>query len=80
MRRFEHRTTCAPQVAFCYATGGGVDYLAMIHATDIDHYQRFVDQLLREDLSIERYFTYVVTKTVKSCGALPAELEEVGGG
>ena len=80
MRRFEQRMSGAPQVAFCYATGGGVDYMAMIQAADIDHYQRFVDQLLLEDLGIERYFTYVVTKTVKSGGALPAELDEGGAG
>ncbi|EJL01126.1 MULTISPECIES: Lrp/AsnC family transcriptional regulator [Pseudomonas] len=76
MRRFEQRMASAAQVAFCYATGGGVDYLAMIQAPDIDYYQRFVDQLLLEDLGIERYFTYIVTKTIKTGGALPAELSE----
>jgi len=77
MRRFEERLQQAPEVAFCYATGGGVDYMVMIRARDIDHYQRFIDQLLLEDLGIERYFTYIVTKTVKTdvTGA-PAELDE----
>lgn len=39
----------------------------MLHvvARDIDHYQRFIDALLMEDLGIERYFTYIVTKVVK---------------
>jgi len=74
MRRFEQRMIAAPEVAFCYATGGGADYLAMIQAPDVDAYQRFVDQLLLEDLGIERYFTYIVTKTIKTEGALPAEL------
>ena len=45
----------------------------MIQAPDVDAYQRFVDQLLLEDLGIERYFTYIVTKTIKTAGALPAE-------
>ncbi|MCP1457855.1 MULTISPECIES: Lrp/AsnC family transcriptional regulator [Pseudomonas] len=76
MRRFEQRMIAAPEVAFCYATGGGVDYLAMIQAPDVDAYQRFVDQLLLEDLGIERYFTYIVTKIIKTAGALPAELAE----
>jgi len=26
-----------------------------------------------EDLAIERYFTYIVTKTIKASGALPAQ-------
>ncbi|MNL59955.1 AsnC family protein [compost metagenome] len=76
MRRFEQRMSDAPEVAFCYATGGGVDYMAMIQAPDIDHYQRFIDQLLLDDLGIERYFTYIVTKTIKTGGALPAELSQ----
>ncbi|TLX56344.1 Lrp/AsnC family transcriptional regulator [Stutzerimonas nosocomialis] len=77
MRRFEQRLAEAPEVAFCYATGGGVDYLAMIRARDIDHYQRFIDQLLLEDIGIERYFTYIVTKTVKTDeDLLPAEAYE----
>jgi len=33
---------------------------------DIDHYQRFIDSLLMDEIGIERYFTYIVTKVVKS--------------
>ncbi|NWA02771.1 Lrp/AsnC family transcriptional regulator [Pseudomonas gingeri] len=73
MRRFEQRMGDAGEVQFCYATGGGVDYIAMIQAADIDQYQRFIDQLLLEDLGIERYFTYIVTKTIKTGGALPIQ-------
>ena len=77
MRRFEQRLSEAQEVGFCYATGGGVDYIAMIRARDIDHYQRFIDQLLLEDLGIERYFTYIVTKTIKAHTAgAPAELDD----
>lgn len=73
MRCFEQRMSDAAEVEFCYATGGGVDYIAMIRAPDIDLYQRFIDQLLLEDLGIERYFTYIVTKTIKAGGALPLQ-------
>ena len=49
----------------------------MIRARDIDHYQRFIDQLLLEDLGIERYFTYIVTKTIKAdAPGAPAELDD----
>lgn len=65
MRRFEERVSAADEVSQCYATGGGVDYVLHVTARDIDHYQRFIDALLAEDLGIERYFTYVVTKVVK---------------
>jgi Lrp/AsnC family transcriptional regulator of ectoine degradation len=66
MRRFEERVMEAPEVAQCYATGGGVDYVLHVVARDIDHYQRFIDSLLVDELGIEKYFTYIVTKIVKS--------------
>lgn len=69
MQRFEQRMTDAPEVTFCYATGGGMDYIVMVRSQDIDQYQRFIDRLLAEDLRIERYFTYIVTKTVKEGGS-----------
>ena len=66
MRRFEERVQMAPEVVQCYATGGGVDYVLHMLTRDIDHYQRFIDVLLMDELGIERYFTYVVTKVVKN--------------
>jgi Lrp/AsnC family transcriptional regulator of ectoine degradation len=66
MRRFEDRVLAAPEVVQCYATGGGVDYVLHVVSRDIDHYQRFIDSLLMDEIGIERYFTYIVTKVVKS--------------
>ncbi|WP_434664884.1 Lrp/AsnC family transcriptional regulator [Paraburkholderia sp. A3BS-1L] len=66
MRRFEERVARAPQVVQCHATGGGVDYVMHVMSRDIDHYQRFIDSLLGDELGIEKYFTYIVTKVVKS--------------
>ncbi|MHC9085998.1 Lrp/AsnC family transcriptional regulator [Luteimonas sp. RIT-PG2_3] len=77
MQAFEKRMAEAPEVAFCYATGGGVDYIAMIQSPDIDHYQSFIEQLLHDDLGIERYFTYIVTKAVKQPGHAPADLDRM---
>ncbi|AJP56548.1 AsnC family transcriptional regulator [Pandoraea vervacti] len=65
MQRFESRLREAPEVVQCHATGGGVDYIVHVLARDIDHYQRFIDDLLMADFGIERYFTYIVTKVVK---------------
>lgn len=66
MRRFEERIAAAPEVLQCHATGGGVDYVMHVMSRDIDHYQRFIDSLLTDELGIEKYFTYIVTKVVKS--------------
>ncbi|OLQ90288.1 AsnC family transcriptional regulator [Vibrio panuliri] len=64
-RRFEQLVSNTPLVTECYATGGGVDYLIKFQCKDIDQYQRCIDQWLDSDVGIERYYTYIVTKTVK---------------
>ncbi|MGQ7244484.1 Lrp/AsnC family transcriptional regulator [Salinicola sp. V024] len=66
--RFERMVRETDAVAECVAVGGGVDYLVKIAADSIDAYQRLIDAWLVSDLGIERYFTYIVTKTVKREG------------
>ncbi|WP_137389919.1 Lrp/AsnC family transcriptional regulator [Rhodoligotrophos defluvii] len=71
--RFERTIKEVPEVISCWAVGGGVDYLVKVVARDIDAYQRLVDDLLARDIGIDRYFTYIVTKTVKDDPVLPLE-------
>ncbi|MDN3524088.1 Lrp/AsnC family transcriptional regulator [Halomonas sabkhae] len=63
--RFEALVHDTPEVTECVAVGGGLDYLVKIEAASIDTYQRLIDDWLTSDVGIERYFTYIVTKTVK---------------
>jgi Lrp/AsnC family transcriptional regulator, regulator of ectoine-degradation genes len=70
--RFEEAILKEPAIVSCDATGGGVDYILKIVSEDIDAYQRLIDKLLRLDLGIERYFTYVITKNVKTSDPLPS--------
>jgi len=63
--RFERAITAIPEIVACWSVGGGVDYVLKIMAADIDAYQRLVDGLLDREIGIERYFTYIVTKTIK---------------
>ena len=69
--RFERAVRDLPEVVACWSVGGGVDYLLKVLTRDIDAYQRLVDALLERDIGIDRYFTYIVTKTVKDDPALP---------
>ncbi|WP_105901374.1 Lrp/AsnC family transcriptional regulator [Vibrio gangliei] len=64
-KRFESVMCDTPEVTDCYATGGGVDYILKVQTNDIDQYQRLMDVWLDSELGIERYFTYIVTKTIK---------------
>lgn len=73
--RFERAIRDIPEIVACWSVGGGVDYLVKVMARDIDAYQRLVDALLEREIGIDRYFTYIVTKTVKEDTVLPvAEL------
>ncbi|HEX9906763.1 MAG TPA: Lrp/AsnC family transcriptional regulator [Propylenella sp.] len=69
--RFEKAVRDVPEIVECQATGGGIDYVMKVVVPDIDAYQRLIDRLLEAGLGIERYYSYVVTKTVKAGVALP---------
>mgnify|MGYP004711093933 FL=1 len=62
---FERAITIIPEIVSCWSVEGGVDYFLMIMARDVDAYQRLIDRLLDQNIGIERYFTYIVTKLVK---------------
>lgn len=71
--RFESRIRATPEIVDCQATGGGIDYVMKVVVRDIDAYQRLMDDLLESDLQIERYYSYVVTKSVKDNAELPLD-------
>ncbi|MCZ4093808.1 MULTISPECIES: Lrp/AsnC family transcriptional regulator [Sinorhizobium] len=69
--RFERVVASVPEIVACWSVGGGVDYILKIMTPDVDAYQRLIDGLLDRELGIDRYFTYIVTKTVKEETLLP---------
>lgn len=69
--RFEKAVKAAPEVLECHATGGGVDYVMTVVSDSVDSYQGFMDGLLSADLGIDRYFSYIVTKPIKTCTGQP---------
>jgi Lrp/AsnC family transcriptional regulator, regulator of ectoine-degradation genes len=69
--RFERAVQGVPEVVECYAIGGGIDYLLKVVTTDIADYQQLIDDLLQTDIGISRYFTYIVTKPIKSQRVYP---------
>lgn len=73
--RFELAIARIAEVVDCWAVGGGVDYFLKVVCRDIDTYQRLVDRLLDMDVGLKRYYTYIVTKSVKSAAAPLAQRE-----
>lgn len=73
-RNFETGIQAFDEVTGCWALGGGLDYLLQVQTRDMDSYQSFIDEMLDAGIGVHRYFTYVVTKLVKSTTAPPFEL------
>lgn len=64
--RFEARIADMKEVTNCVATGGGMDYVLTVVTSNLKTFQALMDTLLSEGLGIDRYMTYIVTRTVKS--------------
>ncbi|WP_305970354.1 MULTISPECIES: Lrp/AsnC family transcriptional regulator [unclassified Mameliella] len=73
MQGFERAMQGYDEVVNCWALGGGFDYLLQIVARDIDSYQRLIDAMLEARIGLARYYTYIVTKPVKSSAVPPLD-------
>ncbi len=71
---FERRVLACEEVTGCWALGGGFDYLLQVTTRDIDSYQRLIDSLLEARIGLARYYTYIVTKPLRSGGPPPLDL------
>ena len=77
--RFERVVREIPEIVACWSVGGGVDYILRVVARDVDAYQRVIDRLLERAIGIDRYFTYIVTRTVKDDPGMPLDALMDGG-
>ncbi|MHC0052615.1 Lrp/AsnC family transcriptional regulator [Actibacterium sp. D379-3] len=73
-QRFERGIAARDQVVGCWALGGGFDYLMQVVTPGIDSYQRLIDEILEAQIGLARYYSYIVTKQVKTPGTLPLDL------
>lgn len=64
--RFEARIKGLDEIVDCIATGGGTDYVMTCVTSNLTAFQTLMDTLLSDELGIERYMTYIVTRQVKS--------------
>lgn len=71
---FERAVRRREEIVACWALGGGFDYLLQVVTRDIDSYQRLIDGLLEQKVGLARYYTYVVTKPVKTGAAPPLDI------
>ncbi|MDP6968920.1 MAG: Lrp/AsnC family transcriptional regulator [Gammaproteobacteria bacterium] len=63
--RFESYIQNIDEIVECYATGGGSDYIMTIIARNLADFQDLIEQLLNDEIGIDRYFIYIITRQVK---------------
>jgi DNA-binding Lrp family transcriptional regulator len=75
--RFESNVRDIEELMECHLVSGGYDYLLRFLARSIAHYQAQMENLLRRNIGIEKYFSYIVIKSpvVKHAVPLRALLE-----
>lgn len=64
--RFESVILSTPEIIECTATGGGMDYVLKVVAPNLKGFQQVMDDLLSAELGIEKYMTYIGTRTIKN--------------
>jgi Lrp/AsnC family transcriptional regulator of ectoine degradation len=64
--RFESRIRKLDEITECIATGGGMDYVLHILSPSLTDFQNLMESLLADELGIDRYMTYIVTREIKS--------------
>jgi Lrp/AsnC family transcriptional regulator of ectoine degradation len=64
--RFETFVRDQDEITECIATGGGMDYVIKVVCPCLASFQILMDSLLAAELGIDRYMTYIVTRSVKN--------------
>ncbi len=65
---FERTISNHLEITGCWAIGGGYDYLIQVVAPTIEAYQDLIESVLEASGDIARYYSYVVTKTIRRPG------------
>jgi Lrp/AsnC family transcriptional regulator of ectoine degradation len=56
------------EITGCWAIGGGYDYLIQVVAPTIEAYQDLIETVLDASGDVARYYSYIVTKTIRQPG------------
>ncbi len=76
--RFESFVSNKDEIIECIATGGGMDYVVKVICPSLDVFQALMETLLAAELGIDRYMTYIVTRSVKTARPNLAKLAAKG--
>jgi len=76
--RFEAFVRKQDEIIECIATGGGMDYVIKVVCPCLVSFQSLMDSLLDAEIEVDRYMTYIVTRSVKASRPNLAKLAAKG--
>ena len=64
--RFEAFVNSRDAFTECIATGGGMDYVLKVFCPTLAAFQALMDEMGEAGLGVDRYMTYIATRTIKT--------------
>jgi len=71
--RFENEISRHGNVVECHLVSGGYDYLLKFVARGVSQYQEIIEDLLERNLGIDKYFSYIVIKSIIENRGVPID-------
>ncbi len=63
---FESYIENLDEITQCVTTGGGIDYIITVICSSFSHFQNVMEKMVADEIGIDRYITYFVTREVKA--------------
>ncbi len=64
--RFESFVRAHDEITECIATGGGMDYVMKVITPNLATFQTLMQAMVEDELGVDRYMTYMATRTIKA--------------
>jgi Lrp/AsnC family transcriptional regulator of ectoine degradation len=64
--RFEAFVKAQGEIVDCISTGGGMDYVMTVFSPSLAAFQELMQAMQDAELGVDRYMTYIATRTIKS--------------
>ena len=71
--RFETEIRRYDALQECHLVSGGYDYLLKFVIRSVAKYQEMMESVLERNIGVEKYFSYIVIKTILERGGVPVK-------
>ena len=69
--KFESEIRRVPNLQECHLVSGGYDYLLKFVVRSVVHYQEIIEAILDRNIGVEKYFSYIVIKSLIEHDSVP---------